>query len=204
MPPRIGVRGKGGTMQSQAFGRRMLLGTLCAAFVVGAAGAALAAQPVPTARGGATPSSAAAAAPSSQVPFLANWTGKGSIDQLPFGSGRTVATFRQTGTLTTLRQGLVGNALTKCVGLEDGRSNDHAYCVWIDAKGREIRVKLGGDLGGTRDTGMGYGSFVGGSGPFQHLRGSFKFEWVLLPTDTPGTFQFKTVQMSGSYRIAAK
>lgn len=191
-------------MQSHARGRRMLLGMLCAAFVAGAAGSVLAAQPTPTGNGGAVPSVAAAAAPPSQAQFLANWTGKGHIDQLPFGSGRTVATFQQTGTLTTLRQGLVGNALTKCVGLEDGHSNDRAYCVWIDAKGREIRVELSGDLGGTRDTGMGYGSFVGGSGPFQHLRGSFKFEWVLLPTTKPGTFQFKTVQMSGSYRIAAK
>lgn len=180
----------------------MLFGALCAAVVLAAGGAAVAARSAqPQANG---PQSAATSSAPSQGEFLANWTGKGIIDQLPFGAGRTVATFRQTGTLTTLREGLVGNALTKCVGLEDGHSNDHAYCVWLNANGDEIRVELTGDLGGTRDTGMGYGSFVGGSGPFKRLQGNFKFEWVLLPTDKPGTFQFKTVQMTGRYRIAAK
>jgi len=133
--------------------------------------------------------------------FEALWTLKGTAQELELGASRKTSTFRHTGTITFRNaQGLVGTALASCLGLGDTAKGDLGRCVWVLEGGDRIFSELSGQLAPGPESGTVRGSFVGGTGRFQQISGSYELDWVVRLTGEPGAFRAQTVRMSGSWK----
>jgi len=133
--------------------------------------------------------------------FEALWSLKGTAQELELGAGRKTSTFRHTGTITFRNaQGLVGTALASCLGLGDTAKGDLGRCVWVLEGGDRIFSELSGQLAPGPESGTVRGSFVGGTGRFQQISGSYELDWVVRLTGEPGAFRAQTVRMSGSWK----
>ena len=133
--------------------------------------------------------------------FEALWSLKGTAQELELGAGRKTSTFRHTGTITFRNaQGLVGTALASCLGLGDTARGDVGRCVWVLEGGDRIFSELNGQLAPGPESGTVRGSFVGGTGRFQQISGSYELDWVVRLTGEPGAFRAQTVRMSGSWK----
>jgi hypothetical protein len=133
--------------------------------------------------------------------FEALWSLKGTAQELELGAGRKTSTFRHTGTITFRNaQGLVGTALASCLGLGDTARGDVGRCVWVLEGGDRIFSELSGQLAPGPESGTVRGSFVGGTGRFQQISGSYELDWVVRLTGEPGAFRAQTVRMSGSWK----
>jgi hypothetical protein len=133
--------------------------------------------------------------------FEALWTLKGTAQELELGASRKTSTFRHTGTITFRNaQGLVGTALASCLGLGDTARGDVGRCVWVLEGGDRIFSELNGQLAPGPESGTVRGNFVGGTGRFQQISGSYELDWVVRLTGEPGAFRAQTVRMSGSWK----
>jgi hypothetical protein len=133
--------------------------------------------------------------------FEALWTLKGTAQELELGASRKTSTFRHTGTITFRNaQGLVGTALASCLGLGDTARGDVGRCVWVLEGGDRIFSELSGQLAPGPESGTVRGNFVGGTGRFEQISGSYELDWVVRLTGEPGAFRAQTVRMSGSWK----
>lgn len=133
--------------------------------------------------------------------FEALWSLKGTAQELELGAGRKTSTFRHTGTITFRNaEGLVGTALASCLGLGDTAKGDLGRCVWVLEGGDRIYSELSGQLAPGPESGTVRGHFVGGTGRFHQISGSYELDWVVRLTGEPGAFRAQTVRMSGSWK----
>ena len=133
--------------------------------------------------------------------FESTWDITGSARQLEFGPRRMLRTVRHTGTITFRSGvGLVGTVMTSCIGLNDTAKPDIGRCTWVTQDDEKIFSELTGSLPSGLETGSARGTFVGGTGRFAGVTGSYSIEWVARPSLEPDAFGAQTVRMSGSWR----
>ena len=156
----------------------MLLGSLrscCAVVLFGSLLAAWASAEPP----------AVEAAPPAAGEFEAHWSVEGTRDALDFGETHSQAIFRHTGTLKVMRSdGLLANALSKCIGLSDSVEGSRARCVWLTGLGDEIYSVMERDTVPGAQGGRGTGRIVGGAGRFAGISGSYELTWVARPSSS--------------------
>ena len=97
--------------------------------------------------------------------------------------------------------GLVGNALSKCIGLGDTAMGDVSRCIWIDAAGEKIFSELTARTGAHSETGSGRGTFVGGTGRFEGITGSYEIDWVNVPSLDPEMIEGRSLKMEGAWKL---
>jgi len=134
--------------------------------------------------------------------FQAQWSIVGTQQGLEFGPARSLSIYEHSGTLTVVRSdGLVGNALSKCIGLGDTAKGDVSRCVWIDGAGEKIYSELTAATSGQSATGSGRGTFVGGTGRFAGITGSYEIDWVNVPSLDPEKIEGRSLNMQGSWKL---
>jgi hypothetical protein len=133
--------------------------------------------------------------------FESTWDIKGSSRQLEFGPRRLLSTVRHTGTITFRSStGLVGTVMTSCVGLGDTAKPDIGRCIWTTQNGEKLFSELTGTLPPGLQTGSATGAFVGGTGRFAGVTGTYSLEWVARPIMEKDAFGAQTVRMSGNWQ----
>jgi hypothetical protein len=150
-----------------------------------------------------TPVEAAGRAPLKQSgSFAAQWSIAGTQQGLEFGPARSLSIYEHSGTITVVRSdGLVGNALSKCIGLGDTAKGDVSRCIWIDAAGEKIFSELTARTGAHSETGSGRGTFVGGTGRFEGITGSYEIDWVNVPSLDPEKIEGRSLKMEGAWKL---
>ena len=134
--------------------------------------------------------------------FAAQWSITGTQQGLEFGPARSLSIYEHSGTITVVRSdGLVGNALSKCIGLGDTAKGDVSRCIWIDAAGEKIFSELTARTGAHSETGSGRGTFVGGTGRFEGITGSYEIDWVNVPSLDPEMIEGRSLKMEGAWKL---
>jgi hypothetical protein len=149
------------------------------------------------------PGGAAGRAPLKQSgSFQAQWSIVGTQQGLEFGPARSLSIYEHSGTITVVRSdGLVGNALSKCIGLGDTARGDVSRCIWIDSAGEKIFSELTGTTSDRSGTGRGRGTFVGGTGRFEGITGSYEIDWVAVPSLEPEKIESRSLSMQGTWEL---
>jgi hypothetical protein len=149
------------------------------------------------------PGGAAGRAPLKQSgSFQAQWSIAGTQQGLDFGPARSLSIYEHSGTVTVVRSdGLVGNALSKCIGLGDTAKGDVSRCIWIDAAGEKIFSELTARTDAESTTGRGSGTFVGGTGRFEGITGSYEIDRVNVPSLDPEKIEGRSLRMQGSWEL---
>ena len=143
-----------------------------------------------------------AAAPMTTGEFEAHWRVEGTEEQIPFGPAGPQSIFRHQGRLTVLdNDGLVGNALSRCIGLRDARKGSMARCVWIGEDAAQIFTEVDRTSARGAQAGAGKGKIVGGTGRFSGISGSFEIRWVEQPQAAKGQISGETVSMRGRWTM---
>ncbi len=133
--------------------------------------------------------------------FDSTWDIKGTARQVEFGPARLIRTARHTGTIAFRSgTGLVGTVMTSCVSLNDTGARDTGRCVWVTQEGAKLFSEISGKLPPGGESGEVVGTFVGGTGRFERVSGSYSLNWVARPNAEPDGFAAQTVRMSGSWR----
>jgi hypothetical protein len=134
--------------------------------------------------------------------FQAQWSVEGSRELLELGPSRSASIFRHSGTVTVVRSdGLVGNALSKCIGMGDSSEGDVSRCVWIDSRGERIFSELRAVSSPNAQTGRGRGQITGGTGRFEGLSGGYELEWVAVPSLDETRIEARTLKMRGRWTL---
>lgn len=158
--------------------------------------------------GGAAPSGAedrraVSSSPASHGSFEAQWSVKGTREELSFGSVGSQAIFKHQGRLTVLRSnGLVGSAFSSCIGLSDTRTGSSGRCVWVTDGGDEIFSEVNRVPSPAGQGGKGVGRLVGGTGRFAGIEGSYEMRWIERPQADSADLAHETISMSGRWKIA--
>jgi hypothetical protein len=141
--------------------------------------------------------------PPAQGTFIAHWSVEGKQEKLEFAGVDSFAIFQHTGMITVARtNGFVGNVLSKCIGLRDGRQGVVSRCVWLSASGDKIFSELRRRSNGLHlRGGKGQGRFVGGTGRYKGITGSYEMSWVDEWDDTPESIKGKTLSMTGEWEM---
>jgi len=148
--------------------------------------------------GGAAPG---ATAPAKEKAFRAQWSVAGTIQDLDFGQGRRVGSFRLQGNVNLVRaDGKVRDFWATCVGLRDTQTGTVTRCIWYDAADADrIFSELSGNMMGR--SGKGHGTFAGGTGKYAGIRGSYEVQWISMVSREDGSLQANSVDMSGHWRL---
>jgi hypothetical protein len=136
--------------------------------------------------------------------FEGSWSGTGTVDVVPMGSGMRTLTFHLSGALVlTSQQGLDKGYRCIIIGFDDGRGLTVGSCVWVDEHGDKIFSDLRGE---SVVTGKHIrGTIIGGSGRYAGLTGEFEFDWSYVIVDREGAAQGWAEKLTGRvYRPPAK
>lgn len=132
--------------------------------------------------------------------FESTWDIMGSARKLEFGPSRMLRTVRHTGTITFRSStGLVGSVLTSCIGLNDTEKSDIGRCTWVTEDGERLYSELTGALPPGPSSGSASGVFVGGTGRFAGVTGTYQLDWVERMSTEPNAFGAQTVRMTGHW-----
>ena len=134
--------------------------------------------------------------------FQAQWSIVGTQQGLDFGPARSLSIYEHSGTITVVRSdGLVGNAMSKCIGLGDSAKGDVSRCIWIDASGEKIFSELTARGSSRSGTGSGRGTLVGGTGRFEGITGTYEIDWVDVPSLDPERIESRSLSMKGEWEL---
>lgn len=135
------------------------------------------------------------------VTFEGTLTANGHRKDLAFIEGRAVFTFALEGHVNlSTKIGETGDFWADWIGLWDTKTGGTVRCVWDDLHGHKIYVVLTGSQmkKGARLT----GEFVGGTGIFKGIQGSFAFSWTSVVFQPEGkVIAGYAKDIKGSYRI---
>lgn len=131
--------------------------------------------------------------------FEGYWDVSGTVHIIEMGDLGVAAAGGHTGTVTIQSsEGPVRAFETDCVSFAEEQASG-GRCVWTDPMGDLIFVTLQGTglagLGSTR------GTFMGGTGHYEGIEGSFAFDWNYnVSSGKDATFNGYTLAMQGNYR----
>jgi len=133
--------------------------------------------------------------------FEAYWTQGGTVQIIDFIDDGIAAAGRLTGNVVLqTNTGRVPGFETDCVIFADYRTGGIGRCIWTGATGDRIFVEL--KSGGQYGFGSAQGTFIGGDGRFETIRGGFTFEWNYSVSGRgDATLDGHTFRMNGRYEI---
>lgn len=135
--------------------------------------------------------------------FKGSWTATGTAQTLDFGESRSASILRLRGTIVVESTGGLTRALqSDCVGLrlQDGDTSGIGRCAWTDSDGDRIFSELIGALAG--EVSNVRGLFVGGTGKYAGLEGSYEFRWQYFRgIEEEVTIHGYSASLTGSWKL---
>jgi hypothetical protein len=170
--------GRDRTQQVVAWCVALLVGIICA--------------PVPT--------RAQASAGNEWREFQGTWTAAGRRQVIPLGGDRraSIADFDGSLMLTGPSRPALGFR-TQAIVLNDSLTGMVGRAVWTDERGDQVFSELRGEITATGN--RLFGTFLGGSGRYKGVTGSYEFSWRFLLEDKDGgTVQGQSMDLKGQVR----
>jgi hypothetical protein len=115
--------------------------------------------------------------------FKGHWTATGTAETLVLDESRSASILRIRGTIAIESPDGLPRALqSDCVGLNlnEEPPTGNGRCVWTDSDGDRLISELSGELTATDSKVL--GRFIGGTGKYAGLEGSYELEWRYLRT----------------------
>jgi len=132
--------------------------------------------------------------------FQGTWTASGTRTILSLGADRRSAISHYTGSL------ILSGASRPAVGfraeaivLSDTVSGTVGRAVWTDENGEQVFSELRGE--GTATNNKIVGTFLGGTGKYSGVTGSYEFSWRFLLESEDGTVQGQSIGLNGKARL---
>ncbi len=132
--------------------------------------------------------------------FQGTWTAAGSRNSMNLGRDRRATISRFEGSLV-----LAGSARprlgfhSEAVLFYDTVTGLVGRAVWTDEKGDQAFSELRGQ--GTTKTNKITGTFIGGTGQYAGIDGSYEFSWLFLVESEDGVVQGQSVGLNGRVRV---
>ena len=150
--------------------------------------------------GPASPPSEALPAGGEWREFQGIWTAVGSRHRIPLGSGRraSIANFDGTLLLSGDTRPAVGFR-AEAIVLNDSATGMVGRAVWTDQNGDQAYSELKGQ--GTNTGNRIAGTFLGGTGRYRGVTGSYEFSWRFVLESEDGTVQGQSEGFKGRVRF---
>lgn len=117
------------------------------------------------------------------------------------GGGRTSAIVELSGTMLLHGQGRPGvGFLAETVAFSDSASGLVGRAVWTDENGDQVFSELTGE--GTAAKNRIVGTFVGGTGRYTGVYGTYEFAWRYVVESEDGEISGRAVDLKGRFQIA--
>jgi hypothetical protein len=133
--------------------------------------------------------------------FQGTWSAAGRRHAMGLVGGTTAAIVELSGAVViTSGDGLGRGFSGEVIGFDDGEGMSVGRAVWTDERGDRIFIKLAGDAiqGGRRIN----ATFMGGTGRYAGIEGSFGFTWQYVVTADGDRVQGRAVDLTGRVRRA--
>src|SRR4051794_18928673 len=132
--------------------------------------------------------------------FQGTWTAVGKRQAIPLGGERraSIADFNGSLMLTGPSRPALGFR-AEAIVLNDSATGMVGRAVWTDERGDQLFSELRGETTATGN--RLFGTFLGGSGRYKGVTGSYEFSWRFLLEDKDGgTVQGQSMDLKGQVR----
>jgi hypothetical protein len=135
--------------------------------------------------------------------FKGTWTAVGSRHTLHLGDERQTSIASFQGTLLLAGPGRPGVGFrSEAVVLNDSVTGMVGRAVWTDEHGDQAWSELRAEDDGTNNNKI-VGNFVGGTGRYSGVSGTYEFSWRFLLEDEDGTVQGESEGLKGRARVGS-
>jgi hypothetical protein len=140
-----------------------------------------------------------AAAPGEWREFEGSWNASGSRRTISLGADRRGSIINLRGSLLLAGQGRPGVGFnSEVIALSDTASGLVGRSVWTDERGEQVFSELKGE--GTAAKNHLTGTFLGGTGRYAGVTGSYEFSWQYVMEAEDGSIQGRAVGLKGRIR----
>jgi hypothetical protein len=131
--------------------------------------------------------------------FSGSWNATGSRQTIPLGPDRRASVLRLSGTMLLAGTNRPGAGFrSEVVALVDSATGLVGRSVWTDERGDQVFSELQGE--GTATNNKLRGSFLGGTGRFAGVTGTYEFSWQFVMESEEGTVHGRAVGLTGRVR----
>lgn len=132
--------------------------------------------------------------------FRGTWTAAGSRNILQLGPNRRAAISTFNGSLVLAGPSRPGVGFrSEAIVFNDSATGMVGRAVWTDEHGDQAFSELHGE--GTADNNKITGTFVGGTGRYAGVIGTYEFSWRFLIENEDGVVQGQSVGLNGRVRV---
>lgn len=136
---------------------------------------------------------------SAEGTFEGSWNAAGTRRTIPLGGDRKGSTINLRGTMLLTGPGRPGAGFqAEVIGMVDTQTGLVGRAVWTDEHGDQVYSELKGE--GTKEHNRVQGTFLGGTGRFSGITGTYEFAWEFVIESEDGTLQGRAVGLRGCYR----
>lgn len=138
-------------------------------------------------------------APGEWLEFSGTWNAAGSRQSISLGADRRASVLRLSGTMLLAGPNRPGAGFrSEVVALVDSATGLVGRSVWTDEHGDQVFSELQGE--GTAKNNHLKGTFLGGTGRFAGVTGSYEFSWQFVMEAEDGSVQGRAVELKGRVR----
>jgi hypothetical protein len=131
--------------------------------------------------------------------FEGSWNAAGSRRSISLGTGRRGSIIDLRGTMLLAGPGRPGTGFrSEVIALVDTASGLQGRSVWTDERGDQVFSELTGE--GTAARNRIAGTFLGGTGRYAGVTGSYEFSWQYVMEAEDGSIQGRAVGLKGRFR----
>ncbi len=132
--------------------------------------------------------------------FQGTWTAAGSRNGMNLGRDRRATISRFEGSLVLAGSARPGIGFrSEAILFYDTVTGLVGRAVWTDEKGDQAFSELRGE--GTTQTNRITGTFIGGTGRYAGITGSYEFSWLFLVESEDGIVQGQSVGLNGRIKV---
>jgi hypothetical protein len=147
----------------------------------------------------ATESPAPRAASGKWLEFTGSWNAAGSRQTISLGADRRGSIVDLKGTMLLAGADRPGVGFhSEVIGLTDSATGFQGRGVWTDEHGDRVFSELQGE--GTAEANHIQGTFMGGTGRFAGVTGTYEFSWEWVMEAEDGSIQGRAVDLKGRVR----
>lgn len=151
---------------------------------------------------GRTPKAVSAQTGNDWHEFEGTWTAAGNRYILRLGNDRQTSVANFQGTLLLAGPGRPGVGFrAEAIVLNDSVTGMVGRAVWTDEHGDQAWSELRGE--GNRTNNKIVGTFVGGTGRYRGVTGTYEFSWRFLLENEDGNVQGESAGLKGRVRVGA-
>ncbi len=134
--------------------------------------------------------------------FRGTWTAVGTRQMMPLTGDRRASIGTFNGSLVLVGQSRLGVGFrADAIVFNDTATGLVGRAVWTDERGDQAFSELRGD--GTTITNRIMGTFVGGTGRYAGVTGTYEFSWRFVLENEDGNVQGESIDLSGRVRLGS-